>query len=575
MSSLLYLPSPLTFLLLALLSSLIGKTNGIPLSAGNTVIHAVEPSCTTLPGGSSSCNVGINTIPPLVTLDGGYQWLTVQPTTTIESGSTLTTNKAVWTATQTSYLGVTPITTTATNGATTVSTSTEYVSFITTTTAPAGAAPTALIAAAIIAPALVATLQPIVDSAGGKTAEAIGLDIVSTLAKSGIVLTADEAIQLGVIILAVGLVVPGILGVGLYHPFPMTPYIWNINIAPNPPSNSPTATLPTTTTTSSAVETVTAIGDPPYSDYLYFFQFDMTASGPTPTGDDFASSTTSTRPASTAQCTPSNDSIDVVEAQALANKFCTDLDLSKSSNVTIQGNATGLQNTYGSSIFFNFSKTANTCDLGCNISYTQIITACEFNSHTISGAGSLQDSCGIFAMSISDLPPPPATSTTTTSITPSITSATPTPTCNTPKQFTVNQDALVSAGDKFCSDKNGQSLWPIPSNPYVNGVTEYITDGASSGGQLWVFAYLDEGCTNSLQLNQDDCKAAFQSIYDKCDVGQSSRQGGAASINCQWFNITAVDQCMGSTGSFQNPGSCSVGNLPPYYWGWPLGIVAS
>jgi hypothetical protein len=132
--------------LLALLLSCIGSTIGIPLLADSAVIHAIQPTCTTI-GSSTSCNVGINTVPPLVTLDGGYQWLTIELTTTTESGSTLTTNEAVWTASQTSYLGVESITTTAANGATTVSTSTEYISFITTTTAPAGAAPTALIAA--------------------------------------------------------------------------------------------------------------------------------------------------------------------------------------------------------------------------------------------------------------------------------------------------------------------------------------------------------------------------------------------------------------------------------------------
>jgi len=177
MSLALHLSSLPPFLLLALLSSLIGKTNGIPLSADNAIIHAVQPACTTLQGDSTSCNVGINTVPSLVTLDGGYEWLTIQPTTITESGSTLKTNEAVWTAVQTSYLDVEPITTTATDGAISVSTSTAYVSFITTTTAAAGAAPTALIAAAVIAPELVGTLQPIIDSASGKTAEAIGSEM--------------------------------------------------------------------------------------------------------------------------------------------------------------------------------------------------------------------------------------------------------------------------------------------------------------------------------------------------------------------------------------------------------------
>jgi hypothetical protein len=71
--------------------------------------------------------------------------------------------------------------------------------------------------------------------------------------------------------------------------------------------------------------------------------------------------------------------VDVVVAQALANKFCTGLDLSKSSRASIQGNATGLPDPYGSSMFFNFSQTADTCYLGCNTSYTQIISACKLN----------------------------------------------------------------------------------------------------------------------------------------------------------------------------------------------------
>ncbi|KAF8847572.1 hypothetical protein BDZ45DRAFT_754766 [Acephala macrosclerotiorum] len=408
MSLVLHLSSLPLFLPLALLPSLIGKTNGIPLSAENAIIHAVQPTCTTLQGGSTSCNVGINSLPSLITLDGGYEWLTVQPTTITESGSTLTTNEAVWTAVQTSYLDVEPVTTTATNGATTVSTSTAYVSFITTTTAAAGAAPTALIAAAIIAPALVATLQPIVDSAGGKTAEAIGSEIISTLAQSGVVLTTEEATQLGTVILAVGLHGAAAAANHLYQTFPLTPYIANINVAPNPPQNSATAS-PSSSTTSSAVETATAIVDPPYSDYQDY-QVIMTVSGPTPTSDDLASSTSTALPSATAQCNTSNVGAAVEVVGALANKFCTGLDLSKDSSSTLPGSASGLQGADGITVLFNFSQTANTCALGCNASYAQIVTSCEFNSHTIYGAASLQDSCGTFAMSISSSAP--ATSTT-------------------------------------------------------------------------------------------------------------------------------------------------------------------
>ena len=95
--------------------------------------------------------------------------------------------------------------------------------------------------------------------------------------------------------------------------------------------------------------------------------------------NDLAVPTTSIASAAKAKCTPSNMGVDVVVAQALANKFCTGLDLSKSSSASIQGNATGLPDPYGSSMFFNFSQTADTCYLGCNTSYTQIISACKLN----------------------------------------------------------------------------------------------------------------------------------------------------------------------------------------------------
>jgi hypothetical protein len=361
MSLVLYLFSLPPFLLLTLLSSLIGKTNGMPLSAENDIIHAIQPTCTTLQGGSTSCNVGVNTLPTLVTLEGGYEWLTVQPTTITESGSTLTANEPVWTAVQTSYLDVEPVTTTESNGATTVSTSTQYVSFITSTSAAAGSAPTELIAAAIIAPALVAALQPIVDSAGGKTAEAIASEILSTLAQSGVLLTFEEATQLGTVILAVGLLGAAGTANHLYQTFPLTPYIGNVNVAPNPPSVS-------ASTTSSAAPTVTAIVDPPYTNYQ-FYLVPMIASGPTPTSDDFA-------PLATAQCNPSNVGAPVEVVGALADKFCTGLDLSKDSSSTLPGSESGLQGADAISVLFDFSQTADTCALGCNASYAQIVQSC-------------------------------------------------------------------------------------------------------------------------------------------------------------------------------------------------------
>lgn len=156
----------------------------------------------------------------------------------------------------------------------------------------------------------------------------------------------------------------------------------------------------------------------------------------------------------------------------------------------------------------------------------------------------------------------------------SATAAKATPTCNVNKKFTINQDSLISAADKFCTDNEQYGyLRSIPINPYSNALTGYNPDGASSGGQLYMFAYLDKGCDTGKSLDVNDCKTAYQSIFDSCDKGASQRQGGAASVNCGWFNITAVDKCMGSSGSITNPGSCNVGNLPGGYGSWPLGTI--
>ncbi|CZS96997.1 uncharacterized protein RCO7_02719 [Rhynchosporium graminicola] len=212
-------------------------------------IKAIAPACTTLANGLTTCNVGVNTVPPLKTLDGGYQWLTVEPAVVTLAGSAVT--------------------------------STEYVSFVTSTTGSA-AAPTAAIVAAVIAPAAVGYLQPIVDTAGGKTVAGLGAEILSVLAKEKIFITAYEADQLAAVIIIVGtnVVIAGTVKY-VYSSFRLSSYIRNINIKPIP---SPTETI--TSTTSSATPEVTAIIDLPYPDYLDF-QAPMIALGPTPTVDDF------------------------------------------------------------------------------------------------------------------------------------------------------------------------------------------------------------------------------------------------------------------------------------------------
>ncbi len=112
--------------------------------------------------------------------------------------------------------------------------------------------------------------------------------------------------------------------------------------------------------------------------------------------------------------------------EALANKFCTALDLSKDSSSTLLGSASASQ---GADLYCSTSaKTADTCALGYTASYTQIVTTYKFyifgsylpivksteetnrrlqRSSSLRG-GELQHSCGTFEMSISSSAPAPS-----------------------------------------------------------------------------------------------------------------------------------------------------------------------
>ncbi|KAI8630263.1 hypothetical protein F5Y19DRAFT_429489 [Xylariaceae sp. FL1651] len=164
--------------------------------------------------------------------------------------------------------------------------------------------------------------------------------------------------------------------------------------------------------------------------------------------------------------------------------------------------------------------------------------------------------------------------TPTPTPTPTTPSAMPTPTCNYPKKFTIEEDALVAAGERFCSDNNKGYLRPITGGTYGNSLSSYNSTGSSSGGQLFLYAYLDKGCETPVLINQNDCIAAFQSIFDHCDTRAAIRNGGAASVNCQWYNITAIDQCGGTIEGSLHPDKCDFG-YPLGYEMWPMGTIIS
>lgn len=110
------------------------------------------------------------------------------------------------------------------------------------------------------------------------------------------------------------------------------------------------------------------------------FQVVIAATGPAPTGDDFATTTSSIAPSAPVVCEPSNMGAAVEVVIALSNMFCTGLDLTKSSVNTLQGSSSGLQDADATSVAFNFTQTADTCALGCNASYKHMVQTCKFHS---------------------------------------------------------------------------------------------------------------------------------------------------------------------------------------------------
>ncbi|KAI5194219.1 hypothetical protein E4T38_09652 [Aureobasidium subglaciale] len=152
--------------------------------------------------------------------------------------------------------------------------------------------------------------------------------------------------------------------------------------------------------------------------------------------------------------------------------------------------------------------------------------------------------------------------------------AEPTPTCNVDKPYKMSKHNLEAYADQFCDDHAGEGLRTVPLNPYSNAVQDTGNDGLD-GAKLTLFAYVDKECLDKtgIKIDKDQCTSAIKKIGEVCDEGSDDTIGGAVSIDCQWYNITAVPGCMGSTESFENPGSCDVGNLPGGYSSWPLGDV--
>ncbi len=343
---------------------------------------AIVPSCSTNAAGSTSCNIGINPVPTLgPILDGGYQWLTQETVTHTVFGLPIVEPTEVFTATETNFLDVTTRTTTDTAGVTVTNIETQYVSFITATPSANGVAAAAVIAGVVIAPALIASLQTIADTAASKTLQQITGEITAAFGLKKATISSGDAQTLAKYIsLAVGGV--GIAGVV----FPLKP----VTIAPFwTATMMPTSELSFTTTSSSSTSSPQERGtaapvslssaEPVYTAIMKYpykaWQSILAISVPT------ATFPTSPSSMPTASCHATNLGIDPGVANEMAKFFCdqSSLEFSKSQSKDVFGSNLSPPVSVSSGIFvhFNYASADGTCALSCVESYKQMIKSCE------------------------------------------------------------------------------------------------------------------------------------------------------------------------------------------------------
>lgn len=346
---------------------ILSSTLNVSKALCSDIIHAIEPSCTTNAASSSSCNVGVNPIlsPEDNTIDSGHQWVTVQESVTTISGTRTTKYISTFTATQTNFLTQHPITTTNEAGAAIITTTTEYVSFITSTPAAQdgggggeAAAAAAIIIGIIIAPALVESLQAIVDSAAGKTIEEIGEEIAKSVGKKANLSPGDIQLIARYAYAALG----AAAGVGVVV-YPL----WM--------SNAVSATITSITavkynmTITTQRPTVTAIMKFPYDNWEEIY------SAPPNTGTQLELPSDYT-------CNTGRFSIDPSHARELAIGFCSrnKVDSGNSANEIVSSTDDKFPLRFVDvSILFNFEFEDGQCELKCADAYNSLIKTCKFS----------------------------------------------------------------------------------------------------------------------------------------------------------------------------------------------------
>ncbi|KAI9854925.1 MAG: hypothetical protein M1824_006494 [Vezdaea acicularis] len=502
-----------------------------PLAINSDVgIEAIRPGCTNLAGGSTSCHVGVNPVPPDPALAGGD--LSPTTITLTESGSVTTIASETWTASETNFLGVTTISSTDSAGSTVATTSTQYISFITTTQSSDGAVGSAVIGGVVIAPALVPLLQTIADSAAGKSTEDLTNAVSLALTGAKVVLPQGDITRIVQTIAAVAA-----LGGTLKIAFKIAPYL----------TFPPSARLPIPTPSSSSSEEpiVTAAVDPPYTNWEDIKRDFTTPSGPTPTEDDLAP---------TPSCSGSNTGTDPGFANQLAAVFCdpSKTDFKQDASKELSGSDLDPKQTNfpGISILFDYKHDTGSCSLDCVDNYKNMINTCEsvyvwqqlyelklndnavlgqFNSHTFNGGASVKDGCGSYNLTISNASTPPRTQYAAQC-------------ADHSKALPFDRKFAQAGVEVFCSEDLTLNVDNSKSSKFLQNQPKQEQYAAYSNlakqplqtltyGLTWSAAG-QAGCNpqKSYKLNQAECTRGFLAAIDDCDTTTTTAKYGSSLI---------------------------------------------
>lgn len=132
-------------------------------------------------------------------------------------------------------------------------------------------------------------------------------------------------------------------------------------------------------------------------------------------------------------------------------------------------------------------------------------------------------------------------STAAPSATPSVT---PSVTCSQPQDWWLSSNDGLNFANQFCIKHKDVDnfLRPRPAGRgFSNGVVEYYN--VDKDPMIRIYAYMDDACRDKggININADECIKALNSIMQECDKDtEDKKMGGEATIDCQYYNIAAI-----------------------------------